>query len=138
MAGSLSDVGAMRHENAGDAAPVPARITIALDARALDGPEVDLACGTFEGNPDGDVDAWEVALAVPSPEQVRQIAKLTGYPVGWFYEPLPPGPLTGAIYVCTGRRRSSKVLQPNVVDERGVLLYEGKPRKMPDAQGAFF
>jgi hypothetical protein len=118
---------------------VPARITIALDLRGLEGPEVDEECGTFEGNPDGDVDRWELAIAVPTREQVELLAKLTNFPVPWFYKPLPPGPLLGdgPIWICWGGRRGCEASAPDVVDERGVLLYEGKPRTLPDAvQGA--
>src|SRR5215469_14494842 len=54
---------------------VPARITIALDLRGLEGPEVDAACGGEEP----DVDMWELGLAVPAPEQVMKLAELTGF-----------------------------------------------------------
>lgn len=117
---------------------VPARITMALDIGGHEGPAVDLACGTFEGNPAGDVDMWETALAAPSPEQVRALSKLTGYPMAWFYEAIEPGPLTGPVWMCWTGRRGCELVAPNVVDERGVLLYEGKPREMPSAQGALF
>jgi hypothetical protein len=117
---------------------VPARITMALDSRGLEGPDVDTACGTFEGNPAGDVDMWELALAVPTAEQVRAIAQLSGYPLAWFYEPLAPGPMVGPVRVCYHDRRRSVVLAPNVVDERGVLLYGGQPRTPPNPQGALF
>lgn len=118
---------------------VPARITMALDSRGLGGPDVDLACGTWEGNPDGDVDAWEVAEAVPSPVQVAMLAALTRHPVAWFYRPLPPGPLLGGpVFVCYGNRRKSAILAPDVVDDRGVLLRGGKPRDKPNPQGALF
>lgn len=124
---------------------VPARITMALDARSLYGADVDVACGTWEGNPDGDVDAWESAGAVPSPEQVAKLAALTGHPVAWFYRPLPPGPLlAGPAIVCWrsgpkgGGRRHCTTVQPDVIDERGVLLRGGQPREKPNPQGALF
>lgn len=117
---------------------VPARITLALDSRGLDGPEVDVACGTWERNPDGDVDAWELALAVPSPEQVRLLAALTGYPIAAFYEPIEPGPLFGPVWMCWSGRRGCELVAANVVDERGVLLYGGAPRELPNPQGALF
>jgi hypothetical protein len=119
-------------------APVPARITLALDARGLEGPDVDVACGTWEGNPDGDVDAWELADAAPTTEQLELLAALAGYPLAWFYEPLQPGPLGGRIFACHHNRRRSVVLEPNVVDARGVLLYGGRPRPTPNPQGALF
>jgi hypothetical protein len=117
---------------------VPARITLALDSRSLDGPEVDLACGTWEGNPAGDVDMWELAVAVPSPEQVQLLATLTHYPVAVFYEPLPPGPLFGPVRICWTGRRGCELVAPNVIDDRGVLLYGGAPRELPNPQGALF
>jgi hypothetical protein len=52
----------------------PYRITIALDARGLYGPEVDEACGAAEP----DVDLWEAGKLYPTWEQVLLLAKLTG------------------------------------------------------------
>lgn len=52
----------------------PYRITRALDARRLDGPEVDEACGAHEP----DVDLWEAGKLYPTWEQVVLLAKLTG------------------------------------------------------------
>jgi hypothetical protein len=107
---------------------VPARITMALDIRDLEGPEVDIACGGSEP----DVDMWELGLAVPSPEQVVLLAELTGFQPAFFYNPIDPGPLLGSpIFMCSGR--TCTVTAPDVVDENGVLLYEGKPRQLPAA-----
>lgn len=107
---------------------VPARITMALDICGLEGPEVDIACGAAEP----DVDMWELALAVPTLEQVEKLAALTGFTVAWFYKPLEPGPLTGEpIFMCSGRK--CDVVAADVVDENGVLLYGGEPRKLPAA-----
>lgn len=78
----------------------PKRATLALDAAGLYGPDVDRACGTYEGNPDGDVDGWELGESVPTPEQVALLAELTRLPVDYFYAPLPPGTETGKIIVC--------------------------------------
>jgi hypothetical protein len=52
----------------------PYRITAALDARGLHGPEVDVACGAAEP----DVDLWEAGKLYPTWEQVVLLAKLTG------------------------------------------------------------
>lgn len=52
----------------------PYRITRALDAKALYGPEVDAACGANEP----DVDLWEAGKLYPTWEQVILLAKLTG------------------------------------------------------------
>lgn len=83
--------------------PVPARITLALGD--WDGPEVDLAVGTFEGNPAGDVDAWEDPddPRLPDGDQVRLLSEQTGYPIPWFYEPYTPRPTRGVICWTDGR-----------------------------------
>lgn len=52
----------------------PWRITMALDAKGLDGPEVDIACGTAEP----DVDLWEAGVLYPTWEQVLKLATLCG------------------------------------------------------------
>lgn len=113
--------------------PVPARITMALDVGGHEGPEVDLAVGTFEGNPAGDVDVWECGLAVPSAEQVKLLAVLTGFAVRWFYEPMEPGPLLGGdgrMWICG--RGGCESPEPVVIDERGVLHYGGETRQPPE------
>lgn len=52
----------------------PARITFALDAKGLYGPEVDEACKASEP----DVDLWEAGKLYPTWEQVLALAQLTG------------------------------------------------------------
>jgi hypothetical protein len=113
---------------------VPARITMAFDLAGLDGPDVDERCGTYHGNPDGDLDRWEQALAEPSREQVRLMAKVTGFPEPWFYRPLPPGPTPGdgPIWICWRDRRGCQASAPDVITEQGVLLYGGQPRPPVD------
>jgi hypothetical protein len=113
---------------------VPARITMAMDLAGLDGPDVDERCGTYHGNPDGDIDRWEQALAVPSAEQVALMAEVTGFPIAWFYRPLPPGPTPGdgPIWICWSDHRGCEASAPDVITERGVLLYGGKPRPPVD------
>lgn len=74
--------------------PTPKRITIALDLMNLYGPEVDIACGVVEPA----VDMWEAGTLVPTPEQVRALSALTGFPINFFYLP-EPEPL-GPIWVC--------------------------------------
>lgn len=107
---------------------VPARITLALDSRMLEGPDVDIACGAEEP----DVDRWEAGLAVPTAEQVVKLAALTRYPVAWFYRPVQPGPLLGGpVFVCSRGHGGCQQVQPHVIDENGVLLYEGMPREPP-------
>lgn len=111
---------------------VPARITLALDMCGLEGPEVDVACGAAEP----DVDMWEAGLAVPTRGQVAKLAALTGFTAAYFYRPIEPGPLSQSMFICG--RGGCQRHAPDVVDENGVLLYEGKPRETPAAQGALF
>ena len=66
--------------------PTPERITMALDLRELYGPEVDRALGGEEPM----VDEWESGARVPTLEQVQALAKLTDFPVKFFYQPAPP------------------------------------------------
>jgi hypothetical protein len=109
---------------------VPARITIALDLQGLHGPQVDEQVGTWHGNPDGDIDRWEQAIAVPSREQVQLLAALTGFPPAWFYEPIEAGPQPGGpIWMCGTR---CELVAPHVITAGGVLLYEGQPREPVD------
>lgn len=72
-----------RREREASKTPIPARITTALDLRGLYGPEVDIACDAQEP----DVDRWEDPddPLLPTAEQVALLAKLTGYPVLFFY-----------------------------------------------------
>lgn len=75
------------------------RITLALDARGLDGPEVDAACGVEEPT----VDKWETGELTPTPEQVAALAALTGMPVEFFYvNEDPQWSFTSAIICGTG------------------------------------
>jgi transcriptional regulator with XRE-family HTH domain len=77
--------------------PYPERITLALDARALYGPEVDVACGAVEPA----VDRWETGEEEPTWEQLEKLAALTGYPVSFFF--IEPGErLTGGFFCIRG------------------------------------
>lgn len=58
----------------------PHRITLALDLRSLEGPEVDIACGAKEP----DVDRWEAGELYPTWEQLCLLAQLTGQPLAFF------------------------------------------------------
>ncbi len=117
-----------------DGRVVPARITMAMDLAGLHGPDVDERCGTYHGNPAGDIDRWEQALAVPSAEQVELMAAETGFPVPWFYRPVKPGPTPGEgpIWICWRDRRGCEASAPDVITEQGVLLYGGEPRPPVD------
>jgi hypothetical protein len=124
-----------RREREATDLPVPARITMALDLGGHEGPEVDVACGTFEGNPDGDVDLWECGLASPTAGQVKLLAALTGFPVSYFHKPIKPGPLLGGdgrMWICWTDSRGCQSPEPDLVDEAGVLHYGGERRQPPD------
>lgn len=69
--------------------PVPARITAALEDRY--GPQVDIDLGGREPM----VDRWEDGTLTPTAAQIHLLAAYTGYPVAWFYEPVPE--VTGLI-----------------------------------------
>jgi len=99
--------------------PVPERITLALGD--WDGPEVDLAVGTFEGNPVGDVDAWEDKNdpRLPNADQVRLLSKATGYGIAWFYEPYTPRPVR--LRICWADKRGCEV-----VEDDGVVVPPGQ------------
>ena len=81
--------------------PVPARITLALDARGLAGPEVDQACGVQEP----EVDLWELGRIVPTRAQILLLAKLTDFPPEFFYGDAPP---PSVLYVCSRSRRKGE------------------------------
>lgn len=85
-----------RREREASKTPIPERITTALDVRGLYGPEVDIACGAEEP----DVDRWEDPNdpLLPTAEQVKLLAELTGYPVLFFYTPLKPA--IGPVFLC--------------------------------------
>lgn len=72
--------------------PQPKRITMALDDRMMDGPQVDEALGVDEPT----VDEWEAGQTEPTTEQVQRLATLTSFPVGFFYREDPaPEPTFG-------------------------------------------
>jgi DNA-binding transcriptional regulator YiaG len=104
----------LREITAGRKAPTPERITIALDLRELHGPEVDEALGGEEPM----VDEWESGARVPSFEQVQALAKLTDFPVRFFYLP-PPPPLSGG-WIC-GADGCAPLGQEDHDDEHGDL-----------------
>lgn len=119
--------------------PVPARITMALDFRGLEGPEVDTACGAAKP----DVDMWEAGREVPTAEQVKLLSALTGFPISYFYMPVEPGPLLkGPVWVCSRsgpKGGRCEAVESQWVDERGVLHYADEARTGDEpAQGALF
>lgn len=74
--------------------PTPERITLALDFRDLYGPEVDEALGGQEPM----VDEWETGERIPTAEQIHALARLTDFPVTFFY--LPPPPPMPSVILC--------------------------------------
>lgn len=74
--------------------PTPQRITTALDLCGLYGPEVDRALGGEEPM----VDEWESGARVPDFGQVQALAKLTDFPVKFFYQ--PPSPEISRGWIC--------------------------------------
>ncbi len=119
--------------------PVPARITIALDSLPKDkayGPAVDLACGTREGDPAGDVDAWEDVddPRLPTGEQVRLLAAYTGWPIAFFYKPHTPVPMR--TWISWGGRRGCELVEDDGVPvppakEPGQAPLPGMPEPDP-------
>lgn len=77
------------------------RITSALDFRMMHGPEVDEALGVHNAF-DTTVDAWEAGTEIPSEDDIRRLATLTGFAPEWFYQDAPQ--LEG-VFIC-GRGRA--------------------------------
>ncbi|MBU9944797.1 MAG: hypothetical protein KTQ12_09210 [Dermatophilaceae bacterium] len=82
--------------------PNPDRITAALDMNMMDGPEVDEALGVANAF-DTVVDSWEAGDVIPTVDEVRRLATLTGYPVGWFFAGSMPRIDSG--WICGGGSR---------------------------------
>lgn len=70
----------------------PWYITMALDLRGLDGPEVDEACGVQEPG----VDLWEQGELYPTFEQLCALAELTDMLPKWFVMDHRPGLADGS------------------------------------------
>lgn len=82
-----------------DRSPNVDRITCALDLRGLYGPEVDEALGV--STPLNEVvDAWEAGTLVPTHDEIRRLATLTGMLPSWFYEGTLP--LMSNVFICPG------------------------------------
>jgi hypothetical protein len=78
-------------------APEVTRISVALDAAGLWGPEVDEALGAAEPA----VDLWESGDLEPSVEDVGRLSTLTGFPPAYFYL----GPVEAMdSWICFGRK----------------------------------
>lgn len=79
---------------AGRAHAWPDRITAALDAQDLYGPEVDVACLAVEPA----VDQWEAGEAAPTWEQLVALSELAGCTVEFFTESARPE--LGPVILC--------------------------------------
>jgi hypothetical protein len=116
---------------------VPARITMALDAIGAEGPWVDEALGGVEPM----VDDWEAGKYLPTDEQVKKLAALTGRPEAFFYRPCDELREPMRVFLCDMRRRGENGLTiiESHVDWDGVLHREQltpdrppyRPRKAP-------
>jgi hypothetical protein len=111
--------------------PVPARITLALDAIGAEGPWVDEALGGTEPM----VDDWEAGKSLPTQEQVERLAEMTGRPVEFFYlAPTGQEMKPTRFFICERGRRPQNALTvvESRIDERGVLhVDELTPPKPP-------
>lgn len=81
---------------------IPDRITTALDAHALYGPEVDAACGVEEPA----VDEWEAGIRYPSWEQLQALAELCHVTTSVFTVE-PQAILTGPVFICDRSKRKN-------------------------------
>jgi hypothetical protein len=99
--------------------PNPRRITLALDARGLYGPDVDTACGAREP----DVDRWEDPNdpLLPTAEQLVKLAALTGMTVEWFNGDEPP---LGRLFICDLSRRKHGL---TIVEPDGTVSVDPPP-----------
>ena len=95
-----------REYRAGRLFPHPSRITIALDARGLYGPEVDAACHAEEPA----VDMWEAGDAVPSWDQLVALADLCGVTPSYFLRGEPPAPMDS--WICGPSRCERAHFEP--------------------------
>lgn len=121
------------------APPVPARITLALDAISAHGAWVDRALGGEEPM----VDQWEAGELTPTRAQIELLAELTKHPPEWFYRPVEGWEQPTRIFICDGRRRGENRLTivESHVDWAGVLhtrqltpdrpAYRPKPARAP-------
>lgn len=100
----------------------PWALTVVLDRQDLYDPELSAELGV----PVGEVDRWEEGTTIPTIEEAKALARLTGYPLRWFYRPGPPPVLEGA-FICPG---GAVDLDPVVPIGRGRWKIQ---RERPDA-----
>ena len=98
---------------------IPWRITVALDAHSLYGPEVDAACGVEEPA----VDMWEAGTLYPTWEQLCALATLCQtYPWMFTHHISDTSPLRG--FICDRRKRKNGCQQIDTSDRITVFTPE--------------
>jgi hypothetical protein len=100
----------------------PALLTLALDAKGLDGPAVDEMFGVAEPV----VDLWERGVLLPTHRQVVLVAQETGMVPNFFYrrEAIP----MGRTFICGRRKELRQVVEagevgPPVCEGCGVVCW---------------
>ena len=94
----------------------PARITAALDAANLWGPQVDIQLGGREPM----VDEWESGARKPTDEQIVALSELTGVALEWLTMPGPPK-LIGIACMRGRGARSIRMYEPPPRTQGGLL-----------------
>lgn len=105
-------------------------ITMALNAKDLYGPEVDVACGAVEP----DVDLWEAGKLYPRWEQLQKLAALTGVTPRFFTMVEPPVPFeltTARFHIPSSEWDVTAPVRQFVPDAVAVGV-AGYPMEMPN------
>jgi transcriptional regulator with XRE-family HTH domain len=84
----------------------PHRITVGLDLAKLFGKTADRKLGAVEP----DLDDWEAGRSVPTPAQLRKLARLAGVDVSFFFLPDDCAPRLLVARVMLGARRRCELL----------------------------
>lgn len=109
---------------------VPAWATIAMDARGLEGDQVDHDLGVWESptgawEPGTYVDRIEDGSLVPGFCVVLKLAEMTRVPPEFFYQPIEIGPQFGPVFMCDrSKRKHGLTIATSWVDENGVYHSE--------------
>jgi transcriptional regulator with XRE-family HTH domain len=101
----------------------PWALTTALDLEDLWDPELSAAVGCVIG----EIDRWEEGTTAPTVEQAKALARITGFPLRWFYQPGPPPEMTATIFMCPGG-----AVEPQQIEPLGRSRWKIK-RHRPDA-----
>ena len=100
----------------------PWTLTTALDLEDLWDPELSAAVGCAIG----EIDRWEEGITIPTTEQAKALARVTGFPLQWFYRSGPP-PEMAAFFMCPGG-----AVEPQQIESLGRSRWKIK-RDRPDA-----